>query len=83
MVDIPKFAEKAGLAVGSAKNALIRIRKKLDGEENEAAVPAKAPVVEIKAKKAPAKENPDKKPRAPRKKTEATVAAEEDEEGSA
>jgi hypothetical protein len=76
MVDIPKFAKKAGLAAGSAKNVLIRIRKKLDdGETASADTKTTSPPAEGKAKKAPAKENPEKrkespekKPRAPRKK---------------
>jgi hypothetical protein len=84
MVDIPKFAKKAGLTAGSAKNVLIKLRKKLDDGENEAGVDATSAPADGKAKKAPAKESPEKKPRAPRKKKEAKVEAkEEDEDESA
>lgn len=83
MVDTPKFAKKAGLTTGSAKNVLIKIRKKLDDGENEACVDATSPAAEGKAKKAPAKESPEKKPWAPRKKETKVEAKEQDEEGSA
>lgn len=83
LVDVPKFAKKAGLTAGSAKNVLIRLRKKLDdienGEDADVTSPP-SPPSDGKAKKAPAKQNPEKKPQAPRKKKEAKVEANEDDE---
>ena len=56
MIDIPKFAKKAGVTEGTAKNILIKLRKKIaEGEESdEAPATTKAPAPKKKATKKPA-----------------------------
>ena len=67
MVDIPAFAKKAGLTPGSAKNVVIKLRRKID----DTTVGNLHTVTEAKVKKnTPKKDTPTKAPATRKKKVE-------------